>query len=229
MKNILRKWQERKSSASTGNSKKTNTKQGLNEIFTAYYEENYWGSNESVSGRGSENVQTIHVQKILNSVINEFNIKSILDIPCGDFNWIKNTDIKKINYIGADIVEGIIRNNSERFSDNNLSFECLNIVKDRLPTVDLIFVRDCLVHLSYENVLEALVNIKNSGSKYLLTTSFIGRDNNHDIKDGDWRPLNLEIDPINLPEPLKIYAEKCTENNDIYRDKCLNLWVIDQL
>jgi hypothetical protein len=53
-----------------------------------------------------------------------------------------------------------------------------------LPIADLVFVRDCLGHLSDANVLKVVKNIQESGSKYLLATSFTSKHINHPIQDG---------------------------------------------
>lgn len=206
----------------------TNTS-NIEEVFTNYFNTNYWGSSESISGRGSEIDKTKFVRKIIDEVISDYEIQTFLDIPCGDFNWIKDTDIKSINYIGGDIVENLVHENNRKFRNKNISFSKLDITKDILPKVDLIFVRDCLVHLSYDNIFKALQNIKRSGSTYLLTTTFIGREVNCDIENGDWRPLNLEIEPFNLKFPLRIFGEKCPEDSNVYRDKSLSLYIINDL
>jgi hypothetical protein len=56
-----------------------------------------------------------------------------------------------------------------------------------------------------------------------------GPDQNLDITTGDWRIINLEKAPFNLPEPIKIINEKCTEANGSYADKSLGLWKLQQL
>jgi hypothetical protein len=66
----------------------------------------------------------------------------------------------------------------------------------------MIFCKDCLQHLSYENVFKALETFKKSESKYLLTTSYPLTLINWDICDGDSRPLNLRKPPFNLPFPI---------------------------
>ena len=108
-------------------------------------------------------------------------------------------------------------------------FNLNHYIKDTLPTSDIIFVRDCLVHLSFKNIFEAIENIKKSSSKYLLTTTFTDRDENIDIITGDWRPLNLEIKPFLFPAPEKIIIENCTEGEGKYKDKSMGLWSIKKL
>ena len=55
-------------------------------------------------------------------------ITSVLDIPCGDFNWMQKVDLSNIEYIGADIVEELIKKNIEIYEGkNNLRFKVLNL------------------------------------------------------------------------------------------------------
>jgi hypothetical protein len=51
--------------------------------------------------------------------------------------------------------------------------------------------RDRLDHLSLADVRKAQTNIVGSGSTYLLATTYPDHDSNHDIRSGEWRPLNL--------------------------------------
>ena len=93
---------------------------------------------------------------------------------------------------------------------------------------DAILLRDVLVHLPEKYVLEVLDKLKKSGIKYLIATDFSELENNIDIESfGLWRPINLEIKPFNLGEP--VYRIK--EENQMYRwhdickqDKELNIW-----
>ena len=166
------------------------------------------------------------IRKELPEVFKKFNIKSILDIPCGDFNWMNNVDLKEVHYIGADIVENMIEDNKNNFKD--YEFKVLDITEDDLPKVDLIFARDILGHFDYENIEKTIKNIIRSGSKYLLTTSFTKWEYNIDIKNGDWRPINLMLKPF-LFKPIYLINENCFEGNFQYNDKCLILFDLDKL
>ena len=59
-------------------------------------------------------------------------------------------------------------------------------------------------------------NIKASGCKYLLISTFTDKNENKDIITCDWRPLNLEKIPFNFPYPIFAIYENCTEVNRIY-------------
>jgi hypothetical protein len=195
------------------------------EIFTEIYESNKWYSPESRSGNGSELKNTLTLRSELPFLFKKYNISSILDIPCGDFNWMKEVDISNINYIGADIVSEIVEQNKSKYPYN---FQVLDLTKDILPKVDLVFVRDCLGHLSNENVFKALNNIQASNSKYLISTSFTKWDFNIDIDNGGWRCINLMIPPFNL-KPIYLINENCIEGYPHYNDKCMIMFDLNNL
>lgn len=199
------------------------------DLFTEYYKNNTWSGKESLSGPGSDYEQTKYLVPELDIMLKYLNIKSMLDIPCGDFNWMKNINLEKMSYHGADIVEPLINKNNKKYKTNNISFSVIDIVNDKLPTVDLIMVRDCLVHLPNNDVFKALKNIKDSKSKYLLTTNFLWnhKEDNQDIAVGDWRRINLQKTPYNFKYPERIIIEGNIQSYD--RDKTMSLWYIKDI
>lgn len=198
--------------------------------FTEIYKGNHWESSESISGSGSEIIQTKSLIKDLDKLIADMNFSSILDLPCGDFNWMQKVNLSKIDYIGADIVNELVMNNNRLFKEkDNIQFKTINLITDPLPKSDLIIVRDCLVHLSFKDIIKVIKNIKSSRCKYLLSTTFTNHEHNFDITTGDWRPLNLEKKPFNFSCPIVIINENCTEQNGKYKDKSLALWDITKI
>ncbi len=189
--------------------------------FTAVHGENTWRSAESVSGRGSTLHETEAIRRELPGLIEQIGVRSILDIPCGDFHWMQDVTLDVDTYIGADVVDAIVESNRQ-FADDRRQFVKLDLTRDPLPEVDLVFCRDCLVHFSYADVRRALANIARSGSKYLATTTFPGRPENHDILTGQWRPLNVQRPPLSFPEPIRLIDERCPMKG--YTDKSLGLW-----
>ncbi len=92
-------------------------------IFTEIHRNNAWGGKDSVSGPGSDVRQTkIIVQELLN-LFNDFNISTMLDIPCGDFHWMKDANLNAIDYTGGDIVEELIQENSEKYTSEHIRFQ----------------------------------------------------------------------------------------------------------
>jgi len=198
-------------------------------VFTKFYHKNFWGGQASLSGTGSDDEQTRVVAERLPDVFRRFEIKRLLDIPCGDFHWMSRVDLGEIQYIGADIVRPIIDNNCKRYGRPGRKFLHLNLISDILPEADLIFCRDCLVHLSYADIVLALKNVHRSGARYFATTTFPSRTENRDIQTGDWRVLNFQAAPFLLPEPLEVINKECTEVGGIYSDKSLAVWGTESL
>ena len=204
----------------------------VTEVFSDIYKNNLWHiseKRESFSGIGSSLEQTREIIKNLPLVFQKFSINSMLDIPCGDFNWMQNIDLSKMKYTGADIVKEIVHTNNVKHNAQNINFIQLNLIEDPLPKVDLIFCRDCLVHFSFSDFLSSIENIKKSGSKYLMTTTFTNQRSNKDIHTGGWRPLNLKLAPFNFPHPTYLLNEKCTEMDGLFSDKSLGIWNIADL
>jgi 2-polyprenyl-3-methyl-5-hydroxy-6-metoxy-1,4-benzoquinol methylase len=197
-------------------------------IFEDIHKNGGWRNDESVSGSGSMLRNAKNLVELLPIIFQQYNIRTVLDIPCGDFNWMKQVRLDEVKYIGCDIVGKLVENNQRKHSDKQLSFFVADITEDVLPRVDLILCRDCLVHFSNKDVLKALRNVIKSGSSFLLVTTFPDHEN-RDIVTGNWRPLNLQSPPFNLPEPVRIFFEGCDEVDGQYKDKALALWNIDTL
>jgi len=167
--------------------------------FTLINQQNLWNSKESASGEGSELEYTSNLRFWLTKKIQELNVKNFVDAPCGDFNWMqlvcKELDF---NYLGLDIVEGIINKNNIEFSNNKTKFRVANICEDKIPDCDLLMVRDCLFHLSFADIDNFLKNISSTNYKYLLTTTHIVDNNfaNSNIISGDFRLIDLFSSPF---------------------------------
>lgn len=85
------------------------------------------------------------------------------------------TELGVDEYIGVDLVEEMIDLNNRKFGNEHVRFASLDLTRDALPRVDVIFSRDCLVHLTSADALRIIENFKRSGARYLLTTTFTDR------------------------------------------------------
>lgn len=201
----------------------------LADTFARIHAMNLWGAETSRSGLGSESGATRHLEQAVPALLRDIGASTLLDVPCGDFAWLSRVDLRGIDYTGADIVQALVSRNEARYGGPARRFLRLDLTRDALPTADVVLCRDCLVHLSFAHIALAIERIRDSGSRYLLTTTFTGHDANADIQDGDWRLLNLERAPFHLPPPLRQIVEGCTEGNGTYRDKTLALWRVSDL
>ena len=202
----------------------------LDQRFEKIFQTNLWGAADSRSGLGSELDATADLRAALPHFLQVHQAESLLDIPCGDFNWMSTLGLQ-LPYTGADIVVAIVEANERKFGGPGSSrrFVRLDLTRDRLPQADVVLCRDCLVHLSYANIFRAFANVRRSGARYLLTTTFLDHHENADIEDGDWRILNLEKAPFNLPPPVDVLIEGCREGEGAYADKALGLWEVASL
>lgn len=198
------------------------------DVFNDIFHSNKWDGAESVSGEGSNLKQTATIRKELPILFKKFNIQTLLDLPCGDHYWFNLMDYPLEKYIGADIVQDLIDYNLEKYSHPQKEFLRLDLIQDDLPNVDILFCRDCLVHLSNNSISKLLENVKRSNIKWFLTTSYTNVTFNHDIATGGWRKINLSAPPFSLPPPREQIFENCTEGKH-FKDKYLFLWNVKDL
>lgn len=199
------------------------------DIFAAYARSNKWGDVESLSGKGSNLAATEELRCLLPVLLKELGATSMLDVPCGDFHWMAHVDLQGVDYLGGDIVEELVQANMARHSRPGRSFRRIDLISGPVPRADLVFVRDCLVHLSARHVMASLANIRASGSTWLLTTTFPESATNEDIPTGHWRAIDLTRAPFGLPLPVRLIAEGKADVRGQAPDKMLGLWRIADL
>ncbi len=171
---------------------------------------------------------TASIRSSLPDLFKTLKITSILDAPCGDFNWMRYVQLDDINYLGIDIVSDIIQHNQEKYGADTIQFKSGDITKDDLPKVDLIICRDCMVHLPLLYGCLALKQFQRSGSTYLLSTIYPEVMINTDRAVGSWRPLNLCLPPFNCGTPLSIISDP-SDDTGKNPDKALGLWSLDAI
>lgn len=197
-------------------------------VFQQIYERNLWDGELSVSGPGSSLESTFTLRQELPRLIESLQVRSFLDIPCGDFQWMKDTPLGVDEYIGADIVLDMVEKNQRDFGAPGRKFVRLDLLADALPTTDLVFCRDCMVHLSFREIKQAFKSIANAGPKYLMLTTFPEHKKNEDTVTPYWRALNFRIEPFNFPEPIRLIKDFADTQRD-HHGKYLGVWRTDEL
>jgi hypothetical protein len=168
------------------------------------------GLPETGCGAGSTVTNTANVRAWLPMLFLELDVKTLLDAPCGDFNWMARTNLSGIDYIGVDYDAAHCRETEERdsvypqYRPRTKTVMESDLCQDRLPLcADMILCRDFLQHLPSEQVALVLINFLLSGIPWLVATSHTNITN-EDISDkGMFRPLNLTQAPFGLPIPHK--------------------------
>jgi len=177
----------------------------LEPIFTKIYDEAVWkmGQNDSKSGLGSSDSWTIFIRKYLVQLVSDKNIKSIIDVSCGDWFWMKTIrNSLNSHYLGIDIVESVIEENKKNYSNENTKFlrsDFLSYLKS-LPdkSVDPLLCRHTLEHLPESYNIEFIDEAKRVSNYLLLTTHTVATTNkNLKIPNESYRPINLNLEPYN--------------------------------
>ena len=195
------------------------------QIFTKIYETHYWVDDQSYSGGHSNLYATENIRKALPNLFQRCAVRSVLDIPCVDFFWFKEMKLDLDSYIGGDIVVPLIASVAKKYTSPTRSFRVMDLTKDVLPDCDLILVRACFIHFSFESTFAALKNITQSKIRYLLTTHHDDLAENKDIVTGSCHRLNLCAPPFNLPPPVELIDDYAKG----LEPRQLGLWRVDDL
>jgi hypothetical protein len=171
------------------------------DVFTDIFRRNAWSSEESRSGMGSTLLYTAPLRKALPGLFARLGVKTLLDAPCGDFNWMRKVPLDGIDYTGGDIVEELIEGVENRYGGPGRRFRLLNIINDPLPSADLWMCRDVLFHLPERDILTILRRFARSDIPYLLTSTYTLPSQNGDVNVGGFRCVNLQLAPFRLPRP----------------------------
>ncbi len=207
-------------------------KSDLKKKFTLIYKYNYWSSRFSKSGDGSSLKNTSDLMINLDLIIEKYKIQKILDVPCGDFNWMKYfLKGKNIQYIGADVVEELVYQLKKKYEDNKKNFFNIDITKDKLPSADLLICRDCFIHFSNEDIFKSLKNFSESDINYFLITHTINDKSieNKDIFTGEYRNIDLFSKPFNLNKKTLVTFKDDPMNIKIDNQKQMSLWTRSQI
>ncbi|KNC80654.1 hypothetical protein SARC_06994 [Sphaeroforma arctica JP610] len=141
--------------------------------FQRIYTDNVWEGNRGIggtggggSGDGSNPAMIRNLPKIMEDVINKYNVLKWLDAPCGRVRWtskfLKEQQTKRLSegkpelqYLGLDVVGSVIKMNTEEFWDEAAwTFELKDLETEAIPQgYDLILCRDALQHLPLKTAL----------------------------------------------------------------------------
>lgn len=201
------------------------SKLGNKAVFSRIYEQNLWADSESRSGHGSTYEFTGALRNELPEILERLAVRTFIDAPCGDFNWMRHVKLPPdCKYIGIDVVPQIVATNQVKFGDTEHQFLCRDITSERVPFGDLIFCRDCLFHLSYADIRGFLVNFIESNSRYLMTTTHKNPDGfpNKDISSGAFRRIDLFRAPFNFGKAVVYRVE---DHNPMGPEREMCVWM----
>lgn len=194
-------------------------------IFSQTYDERTWESDESGSGTGSERRATGNIREALPDLVERLGARTLLDAPCGDWNWMRHVELPVEQYTGVDIVPHVVDANRKRFGDERHIFSVADLTRDPLPHADAILCRDCLVHVSFQDAALILENFRRTGATWLLLNTYPEvRRNRNQFTGSNWRRLNLQLPPFEFPEP----TETLPDGGDVDPSR-LAIWRLQEL
>ncbi len=174
------------------------------------YEKKLWGGGDQVnfySGEGSHSAEIVAPYiAAVGAFLKTFKKPLIVcDLGCGDFNIGKQLVEYTKHYVAVDIVPDLIAHNKTSFIAENLTFHCLDIALDALPSGDCAIVRQVLQHLSNAEVQRIVDKLYDF--KYVIITEHLPNgifEPNKDLISGQGIRLkkqsgiNLLASPFNM-------------------------------
>ena len=202
-------------------------------IFEDIYAKNTWHGGGS--GYGSEISYSVPFIVFMAYWITNNKIKSIVDLGCGDLQWMPYLYkyLPTIDYTGIDVVGDVIKNHRINYPDQKF-IECdlTEIDWDKIPNSDLYFIKDVLQHWPNSSIspwLDNFFNKKNNSSLIIVNCDLENirqlpqwKDHSPDrtMEIGGFKPLsknhsplsNYNIDEIFSHDTKKVYLVKGTKN-----------------
>jgi SAM-dependent methyltransferase len=140
----------------------TQEDRNVSDIFGEIYRDGLWGGDRGqfYSGAGSDDEVSAEYVAIVRKYIDDHDIRSIVDLGCGDFRVGRQLLRPGISYVGVDLVPQLIDSHQKQFGSETVRFMVGNISEDALPDGQLYLVRQVLQHLSNAQVGQALDKLR---------------------------------------------------------------------
>ncbi len=116
----------------------------MKQIFEEMYQKKIWGGG---SGVGSLPEATVRYRAVLQKLLTDYQVRSVVDIGCGDWQTGSLVDWTGIEYTGIDIVPEVIEADRKRYGRRGRHFLCGNVLEMSPPAADLLIIKDVLQHL----------------------------------------------------------------------------------
>ena len=198
----------------------------MESTFTNIYENKIWGDNENnnysgSSGPGSDIENNKKYIELLKNFINEYNIKNIVDLGCGDFRIGKLLyDDLNIIYTGYDTYKKVIDYNITQYPEQKYNFKHLDFYtnKESIVEGDMCILKDVIQHWSLKEIYIFLDYLTESKKfKYILLINCCNqKKDNEDCVIGDWRQLSCNFLPLKKYNAIKMYNYNSKEISIIF-------------
>jgi SAM-dependent methyltransferase len=166
-------------------------------IFEHIYRNDLWHGG---SGPGSFPEVNRPYVRFLQSFLLQNQIRSVVDLGCGDWQFSRGVDWGSTRYLGLDVVPHVLERNRRRYGRPEVQFEPSPADANDVPGADLLLIKDVFQHLCNDKVRSYVKVFQKF--KYVLVTNCIEKSRhlmNTDIADGGFRPVDLRLPPFAQP------------------------------
>jgi 2-polyprenyl-3-methyl-5-hydroxy-6-metoxy-1,4-benzoquinol methylase len=177
------------------------------ERFERIYKEKLWGENEQgegFSGGGSLMEAAEPYYQYLVQFLHDHEIKSVVDLGCGDWTLSKHIDWSGIDYVGYDVVQSVIDKNRVSYANNHIHFISGNFLTANIPEADLLICAHVLQHMPNQDVA-AFVKLLPKFKYCLILDAMPHQGENADFPIEEtfpfWedRGIDLTLPPFSVP------------------------------
>lgn len=179
-------------------------------VFGYVYKKGNWGPG---SGYGSDKIKTEKYRKYLQTLFDNKELKSFVDLGCGDFQIMKHMKVPlNKTYTGIDVAPEVLDKVEKLYGGSknpNYKFvliEDLTSLKlgSEVLQADVVIIKHVLQMWSNERIQYFIDNIMPNFKYAFMTNHYDGADDlnadisQDDIKAGLHRPVDLTYPPFNL-------------------------------
>lgn len=141
----------------------------MEESFTKIYDKKIWGGGSGTGSKMSRNNQKYI--EILQNILQKYEINTICDIGCGDWEFSQNINFGERKYLGIDCVSSVIQNDKDKYEKDNIHFSHQIIGDDYVPKgYDLIIIKDVIQHWKDEDIMKYFTQIIDE-NKFVFSTN----------------------------------------------------------
>jgi hypothetical protein len=160
----------------------------------------------SKSGFNASLRATRRLRAALPRLFATYQVRRFVDAPCGDFFWMQHVDLTGVEYWGWEISK-TLNDFNQQFASARRHFALGDITSDPLPDADMLMVRDCLVHLTFEMRWAFFDNFLAANIPWLLVTSWLRPENRWVYKNGGEKSFNMQAEPFSFGPPVEFILE----------------------
>jgi len=168
------------------------------------------GGKETRCGSGSTLQATKPIRKAFPGILERFKIENILDIGCGDLNWIHDIIPDEVEYTGIDWVIPIQALKRQR---KNMKFIERSIFDMEIGSHDMIICKDVMIHMNLVETTALFWEMINSSTKYLLLTTF-DTVSQRENRNAPYWEINMDKEPF-FDHPIVVHSIHLENNKYI--------------